>query len=147
MVWPYHGEPLRGESAALAVEAAAAIKVSGEETVLLVDRPLFSSGTLSRSAPAIRKLHGRPLARMHPALAGKLGASDGLEVRLKSNGNSVLAEVRVDAFVPEGAVRLSNQFEGAGVFGIMDPKDLDPVTKAPALEGCRVKLELHKGDP
>jgi len=146
MVWPYHGEPLRGESASFTVEGGTWEKVPAGETALLVDRPLFSSGTLIRKAPAIGKLHGSPLARLHPAHAQKLDVAEGQKVRLTANGVSVVAEARLDAFVPVGAVRLSNHFEGAGVFGLMAPAGFDPVTKAPALEPCRVKVELYKGD-
>jgi len=40
-------------------------------------------------------------------------------------------------------VLLSNHFEGKGVLGLLD-YTLDPVTKAPGLEGCEVSVEKEE---
>jgi len=145
MVWPYHGEPLRGESASLPLNDTGWEKIPAGETALLIDRPLFSSGTLIRKSRALKKLNPGPCVRIHPAHAARIGLEEGQRVRLKANGAEAVAQVRLDLFVSDGAVRLSNHFEDAGVFALMSPGGLDPVTKAPALEGCRVQVEPLQG--
>lgn len=155
MQWPYHGEPLRGEasavnaslanSASLASSADARQNTGSGRFALLVDRPLFQSGTLTRRSKALLKLIPKATVKMNPTDAESLGISGGL-VRVTSDSGSIELEAVLDASVQKGAVKISNHFEGAGVFGLMPLPLLDPVTKAPALEGCLVAVEPLKGE-
>jgi anaerobic selenocysteine-containing dehydrogenase len=71
--------------------------------------------------------------------------ADGEKVRVEGPGGSSEAFVKPDWAVPAGAVKLSNHFESAGAYGLLGSPVLDPVTKAPALEGCMVRIQPLKG--
>ncbi|MBI5142368.1 MAG: molybdopterin-dependent oxidoreductase [Nitrospirae bacterium] len=146
MQWPYHGEPLRGEASTVSlVTASARPTVGSGRFALLVDRPLFQSGTLTRRSKALLKLIPKATVKMNPLDAASLGISGGI-VRVSSDAGSVELEAVIDSSVQMGAVKISNHFEGAGVFGLMTKPPVDPVTKAPAFEGCLVAVEPLKGD-
>jgi NADH-quinone oxidoreductase chain G len=153
MQWPYHGEPLRGEASAVnaGLPASARPAVENGRFALLVDRPLFQSGTLTRRSKALLTLIPKAMVKMNPADAQSLGIGGGQQVRVSSASGSIELEAVLDASVRKGAVKISNHFEGAGVFGLMPMPSpigpaLDPITKAPALEGCLVAVEPLKGD-
>jgi NADH-quinone oxidoreductase chain G len=105
-----------------------------------VERLLFHSGTTSRHAAALLKICPEATAKLSIGLASELGIEEGDRIRLSTAQGSVTVAVEIDSSLIDHGVLLSNHFEGAGVLGLLD-YTLDPVTKAPGLEGCPVSVE------
>ncbi|GBE04917.1 MAG TPA: NADH dehydrogenase (quinone) subunit G [Nitrospirae bacterium] len=138
-LWPYHGKPLRGEINELPASAEAPEDYK-EDLYLVIDKPLFHSGSLSRKSPALRKICPEPLLRIGPGHAQKLGLKDGDLVDVSTSKGGFDVTLSVDDCLGDGKVYLSNNFEDRGVLSLMGYR-LDPVTKAPGIEGCAVKIQ------
>jgi NADH-quinone oxidoreductase chain G len=119
--------------------------VSEDQINLAIDRILFHGGTTSRNAPALRQICPEAVARVGHDLARSLGLEDGERVRLSTSQGSVTVPIRIDPSVRDHRVLLSNHFEDRGVLGLLDYA-LDPVTKAPGIESCEVRIEKVAGD-
>ncbi len=138
-LWPYEGEPLRGE----AVETKV-IRLEGKDykgdLYLCLDKPLFHSGTISQRSSLLTRICPEPLLRIGEKEAERLGIGEGDDVIISTKIRSMEVRVTVDSTIDDNRVFLSNHFEGRGAFSLMD-YNLDPVTKAPAIDGCEVKIE------
>ncbi|MBI5665604.1 MAG: molybdopterin-dependent oxidoreductase, partial [Nitrospirae bacterium] len=137
-LWPYHGEPLRGEIH----ELPAMVESAGEyksDFYLALEKPLFHSGTLSRRSPALVKIYPEATLKLNGATAEKLGLQNGDRVKASTATGSSELPVTIDDSIKDNKVLLSNNFEGRGVFDLLTFK-LDPVTKAPGIEGCEVTI-------
>lgn len=138
-LWPYEGEPLRGE----AVETKV-IKPEGKDykgnLYLCLDKPLFHSGTISQRSSLLTRICPEPLLRIGEKEAERLGIGEGDDVIISTKIGSMEVRVTVDSTINDNRVFLSNHFEGKGAFSLMD-YNLDPLTKAPAIEGCEVRIE------
>ncbi len=113
--------------------------------VLLLERSLFYSGVTSRKTPALSRI--RPDAavlRMHPEDAAP-GLVEGGRVRVSSPSSEETLELETvfDSSVPRGAVKIPEYLEdlGVGALSLITNLPVDPVTKAPAFEECRVTVE------
>ncbi|MBI5408963.1 MAG: NADH-quinone oxidoreductase subunit NuoG [Nitrospirae bacterium] len=138
-LWPYNGEPLRGEVSEVpaAVDAAREYK---EDFYLAVEKPLFHSGTLSRRSPALMKIYPEATLKIGAKSAGKLGLNDGDRVQFFTQAGSKEAAVSVDESIKDNRVYYSNNFQGGGVYSLLT-FSVDKITKAPGLEGCEVKIK------
>ncbi|HDH04215.1 MAG TPA: NADH dehydrogenase (quinone) subunit G [Nitrospirae bacterium] len=139
-LWPYHGEPLRGEIHELPAMAESSSGNYGADFYLALEKPLFHSGTLSRRSPALMKICPEPTLKISSAAAEKLRLQEGDRVQVSTSVGSVEVAVSIDESIKDNKVLLSNNFEGKGVFSLLTYK-LDPVTKAPGIEGCEVRIE------
>ena len=137
-LWPYHGEPLRGEIHELPamVDAESDFRA---DFYLALEKPLFHSGTLSRRSPALMKICPEPTLKINGAAARKLGLQEGNRVQVTTAAGSSEVPVSIDDTIKDNKVLLSNNFEGQGLFSLLT-YTLDPVTKAPGIEGCEVRL-------
>ena len=138
-LWPYHGEPLRGEMNEVPEIVDVAEKYS-DDFYLVVERPLFHSGTLSRRSKALTKIYPEPLLRISPESAGKLGVKDGDMVQLSTSAGSREVPVSIEDTIRDNRVFLSNNFAGKGVFDLLS-LSIDKITKAPGIEGCGVTIK------
>ena len=138
-LWPYHGEPLRGEIHELPALAEASGNY-GADFYLALEKPLFHSGTLSRRSQALMKICPEPTLKISGAVAEKLRLQDGDRVKVSTSTGSSEVPVSIDESIKDNRVLLSNNFKGKGLFNLLTYK-LDPVTKAPGIEGCEVKIE------
>lgn len=138
-LWPYHGEPLRGEICELYKGNGAGGDYNADYYITL-DRLLFHSGTVSRKSPALMKICPEPTLRIGSETARKVGVSEGDIVKFSTSNGSYKAPVSIDESIYDNRVLLSNNFEGKGLFSLLNYR-LDPVTKAPGIEGCEVKIE------
>lgn len=138
-LWPYHGEPLRGEICELYTGNGAGGDYNADYYITL-DRLLFHSGTVSRKSPALMKICPEPTLRIGSETARKVGVSEGDIVKFSTSNGSYKAPVSIDESIYDNRVLLSNNFEGKGLFSLLNYR-LDPVTKAPGIEGCEVKIE------
>jgi predicted molibdopterin-dependent oxidoreductase YjgC len=138
-LWPYNGEPLRGE-----VKDIKVIKEKSRdyeaEFYLALDKPLFHSGSISQRSPGLMDISPEPRLKMGTQLAEKLNLKDGDNVIISAERGSIGVRVSVDASLNGNVVLMSNNFKDKGALGIMG-YHLDPVTKAPGIEGCAVTLK------
>jgi NADH-quinone oxidoreductase chain G len=142
-LWPYHGEPLRGEIG----EVPHAEEVKREhrsDAYLAPEKLLFHSGTLSRRSYALRKIYPEPRLVIGPDQARKIDVNEGDGVTVSTDHGSVDIPVSIDDTIRDARVFLSNNFEQKGVLGLMN-YTIDPITKAPGIEGCEVKITSIQG--
>lgn len=137
-LWPYHGEPLRGEIHEIRASGVHA-KDFTKGCYLSAERPLFHAGTISRRSPALMKIYPEPLLRMGTASAEKLGLADGDRVEFSTPAGSREAAVGIEEYIRDNRVYFSNTFQGNGAYALMTYR-LDEITKAPGLEGCEVAI-------
>jgi NADH-quinone oxidoreductase chain G len=138
-LWPYHGEPLRGEISQLPSMSDTAVDFSADY-YLALERPLFHAGTLSRRSPALMKICPEPTLRISETAAEKLGLEDGEQVEFSTSLGSATIAVTLDESIKDNKMLLSNTFSGKGAYGFLN-YTLDPVTKAPGTEGCEIKIQ------
>ncbi len=138
-LWPYHGEPLRGEICEVSAGNGAGGDYNADYYIAL-DRLLFHSGTVSRRSSALMKICPEPALRIGSETARKVGVSDGDIVKFSTSAGSYMAPVSIDDSICDNRVFLSNNFEAKGLFSLLNYR-LDPVTRAPGIEGCEVKIE------
>jgi formate dehydrogenase major subunit/formate dehydrogenase alpha subunit len=137
-IYPYKGEPLRDVREDIQVQRPAP-GASGK-LFLKLERPLFHSGTLSTRASALVNIYPHAVARMNGETAKSLSLNEGDRVRIAAKAGSIELPVSLDSDVDDSVIQLSNNFEGTGAFRITECI-LDPVTKAPCLEGMEITAE------
>ncbi|TAN38970.1 MAG: NADH dehydrogenase (quinone) subunit G [Nitrospirae bacterium] len=138
VIYPYKGEPLRGSAEDIAVQKPAA---AAEGTIsLAIDRLLFHSGTLSRKSPALIKIYPEAVARIHPETAVSLSLAEGDVIRISSQSGKIELPVVLDRHAGRSSVLVPNIFEGTGALRLAG-MGLDPVLKAPAINGTPVTIE------
>ncbi|GBE03339.1 MAG TPA: NADH dehydrogenase (quinone) subunit G [Nitrospirae bacterium] len=138
-LWPYHGEPLRGE----VNEVPGMHDVDKEynaDFYLAVEKPLFHSGTLSRRSEALMKIYPEPLLKVGGSTAAKIGLQDGDRVQFTTSSGTIEALVAIDDSIKDNRVYYSNNFRSGGVFSVMK-FNIDKVTNAPGIEGCEVRIK------
>ncbi len=138
-LWPYHGEPLRGEMNEVPEIVDTEEKYS-TDFYLAVEKPLFHSGSLSRRSQALMKIYPEPTLKVSPESAEKIGVNDGDRVQFSTSAGSGEAPVSIDDAIRDNRVYLSNNFAGKGVFSLMS-SNIDKITKAPGIEGCEVTIK------
>lgn len=138
-VWPYHGEPLRGEISGVPEGRQAETGKYDADLYFALERPLFHSGTLSRRSSALMKIYPEPTLKISSFTAKRLELTEGDMVRFSTSSSSGEASVSIDESVRDNKVLLSNNFKGKGLFTYLS-YTLDPVTKAPGINGCEVRL-------
>jgi NADH-quinone oxidoreductase chain G len=138
-LWPYHGEPLRGE----VHEMPALVETVTEynaDFYLAPEKLLFHSGSLSRRAPALMKICPEPVLKVGVSTAEKIGLNEGDRVKLATSTGSCEVAVSIDESIRDNKVLLSNNFRDTGVYSLLNFQ-IDNITKAPGLEGCEVEIK------
>lgn len=137
-LWPYNGEPLRGE-----VKDIKVIKERSRdydaELYLALEKPLFHSGSISQRSPGLKDISPEPRLKIGVQAAERLDVKEGDNVIISTDRGSLSARIAIDASINGNVLLMSNNFKEKGVLGIMG-YNLDPVTKAPGIEGCAVTL-------
>jgi predicted molibdopterin-dependent oxidoreductase YjgC len=137
-LWPYHGEPLRGEVNEVPEMVDAATDYNAD-FYLAGERPLFHSGTLSRRSQALMRIYPEPTIKISETSAEKLGLKEGDRVQISTSTGKSDVPVSIDGSIMDNRVFLSNNFPAAGVFSLLS-FGIDKVTKAPGIEGCEVNI-------
>jgi predicted molibdopterin-dependent oxidoreductase YjgC len=138
-IWPYHGEPLRGElKETPAVDREC--KDYGSDLYLWPERPLFHSGSLSQRSTALNRISPGPVLIMGPHHAERLSLSGGEAVSVTTSRGSLDVKVAIEKSLRGNTVLLSNNYRGRGVCELLC-YNLDRMTKAPGIEGCRVTIK------
>lgn len=138
-LWPYHGEPLRGEINEVPATVDRTTDYNAD-FYLSHERPLFHSGTLSRRSQALMRIYPEPTIKISEASAEKLGLKEGDRVHISTAAGSGEMPVSIDDSIMDNRVFLSNNFPVTGVFGLLS-FGIDKVTKAPGIEGCEVNIK------
>lgn len=138
-IYPYKGEPLRGVTAEIHTEKGVLVGSAGK-LYLRLERPLFHSGTLSRKAQALVNIYSGAVARISPSTADRLALKEGDIVKISTAPGALELPLAVDKAVDNSVVMLTNNFEGKGAFSLMQ-YSVDPVTKAPVIDGNVVTVE------
>ncbi|HEY1180694.1 MAG TPA: NADH-quinone oxidoreductase subunit NuoG [Rhodocyclaceae bacterium] len=105
-----------GVNAAVSLNGAAA---GGVERI--ADVPIYFADALVRRAPSLQRARdaAAPAARVNAATAAKLGLDGATEVTVKQGGASVKLQLKVDAGVPDGAVRVAAAHASTVALGSM----------------------------
>lgn len=138
-IYPYKGEPLRDVMEEIQAHKAERLSVNGK-LYLRIERPLFHSGTLSRRAPALVKIYPEAVVRISPDTAKALSFKEGEVVRVSTKNGSIELPVVIDKTLDNFSVMLTNNFEGKSAYRLMG-YDIEPVTRAPVLDGNTVAIE------
>jgi NADH-quinone oxidoreductase chain G len=138
-LWPYHGEPLRGEKKEIPVTDVT-VRDYKADFYLVPEKLLFHSGTLSRRSKALRSICPEPTLKIGSRPSEKLGLKEGDIVTISTREGSLTVPVSIDDSIMDNKVLLSNNFETKGVFNLLS-YGIDAITKAPGIEGCEVKIE------
>lgn len=138
-IYPYKGEPLRSLTEEIRTQKGGSIESAGK-LYLRLERPLFHSGTLSRKSQALVNIYAGAVARISPGTAGRLSLKDGDIIRISSGIGSLDLPLAVEKAVEDSVLMLTNNFEGRGAFSLME-YSIDPVTKAPVIDGNVVTVE------
>ncbi len=118
-------------------------KEKQKKFALLVEHSLFYSGVTSRKASALSRLRPEAVLKMHPEDAAASGIVNGGRVKVSSLSGEETFDIDTvfDNSVSRGAIKLPGYLEGCGAFSLITNLPVDPVTKAPAFEECRVLVE------
>lgn len=142
-LWPYHGEPLRGE-----IKEIPAAEVTAQDykadLYLSPEKLLFHSGSLSRRSKALMSICPEPTLKIGSQHSEKLGLGEGDIVTVSTREGTLSVPVSIDESIQDNRVLLSNNFESRGVFSLLS-YGIDPITKAPGIEGCEVRIEKSHG--
>ncbi|MBI4686577.1 MAG: NADH-quinone oxidoreductase subunit NuoG [Nitrospirae bacterium] len=138
-LWPYKGEPLRGVISEIPAAPEKSDDYKGD-FYLVPEKLLFHSGTLSRRSSSLNRICPEPSLKIGEGHAQRLGLKDGDNVKIHASDGNLSIKISTDRYIKDNLVFISNNFEGRGVFSLLR-YSLDPVTKAPGLEGCEIKIE------
>lgn len=141
-LWPYKGEPLRGRFEEITLKNISSLKprISDGKLYIIIEKPLFHSGTLSRRSSALKSIYPEAVVRINPITSEKLGLNSEDIVSISTEFGNLKLPVVFDATVDESAVMLTNNFEDNGAFSLLG-YSLDPITKVPGIEGWEVTIQ------
>ncbi|MDP2167174.1 MAG: NADH-quinone oxidoreductase subunit NuoG [Thermodesulfovibrionales bacterium] len=139
-LWPYKGEPHKNWFSFPELSADAFTSPAEEGLCLMLEKPLFHSGTLSRKSPALNSISPEAVLRLSPATASGLNLKDGDFAKVSTEKGSLSLKVKIDRGIDGPAAFVSNNFEGRGLFSLTGYR-LDPVTKSPLTEGRQISIE------
>lgn len=143
-LWPYKGEPLRHKLGSGDWPLTELWRPQKEAVYLMIERHMFLSGTLSRHSTALNSIYERPMARISPGLASKLGIKEGELIKVKTERIGMILTVSLDKDLSDSVVLLSNNFEGAGALSLV-PFKMDKETKVSYIDGVEVIIEKVGG--
>jgi predicted molibdopterin-dependent oxidoreductase YjgC len=140
-MWPYKGEPLRhGITIIKGIEGiempdVRSLMISPERKKIYIgiDNPLFHAESLSRNSAALHSIAPETYVRISKVLARELSIANGDYVTIATNSGSIELSAQIDSDLPENIVLIPNNFDGKGVFAVMNWK-MNTVIKSPAMD-------------
>lgn len=141
-LWPYKGEPVSHAARLDLAGLCRKVALPPQEDKalgLMLERPLFHSGTTSRHCPALMSVCPEPTAGFNRDTAEKLGLKEGDVVEVSTGKGGFTLSVRVEDEPTPGTVMLSNNFQGKGIFSLFG-YNREPVTGAPLLVVEKAKV-------
>lgn len=134
--------PEFGRLASLEIRAAEKVHKDGFKFELLAGRVLykFGSGVRTSRSPRLAAVMPEPFLDVHPADASKLGIAAGDRVKVISRSGEITLRTRFSETVLPGMVIAPISFPESPVRALFDVS-LDPGSRSPLLQTCRVKIE------
>lgn len=141
-IWPYKGRPVEAGLPELKLPSVPMLrdKKSNGAICLMLEKPLFHSGTLTRKSPALLSIYPEAVLRINPETASRFNLKDGDKAKVSSDKGALILKVKVDRSLNGNIVLLSNNFEAKGAFSLVG-YNLDPITHAPRIEETMVSIE------
>jgi predicted molibdopterin-dependent oxidoreductase YjgC len=146
-MWPYKGEPLRhGITIIKGIEGIEISKFEirkskiGNRVYIGIDNPLFHAESLSRNSAALHSIAPETYVRISKVLARELSIANGDYVTIATNSGSIELSAQIDSDLPENIVLIPNNFDGKGVFTVMNWK-MNTVIKSPAMDFTEVVIK------
>jgi len=143
-MFPYKGKastPTLGLADKLADVAAKVPKLPAPiDLYPMLHKPLFHSGTLSRSSEALKRIMPEPLAIINPHTASIYQLSEGDRATASTQRGEIGLKIFIDKSVPNNVVLISNNFQGSGLLALLG-YIIDPITKIPYFETASISLE------
>jgi len=101
----------------------------------------YQSGAQTRRIDALRDAAPRAFVELHPDLAGRLGVTDGDEVRVTSRRGEMRAPARLTETIRPDTVFAPFHWGGAARINSVTSAALDPISRMPEFKVCAVKVE------
>ncbi len=106
--------------------------------------PHYQSGAQTRRVSALKSAAPEPFVEVHPALARRIGVSDGGLARVVTRRGSVTLRARVTSAIRQDTLFAPFHWGGAGCANVMTNPALDPTSRMPEFKVCAARLEPEK---
>jgi assimilatory nitrate reductase catalytic subunit len=103
-------------------------------------REHYNSGSQTRRLERLAKAKPAPRVQLHPALAHKLGVSDGSAVAVESRRGCAVFDVDLTADIREDTVFVPLHWGGDQSANLLTIAALDPASRMPEFKVCAVRL-------
>ncbi|MBU3869861.1 molybdopterin oxidoreductase family protein [Streptomyces sp. 4503] len=105
----------------------------------------YQSGAQTRRVAELNEAAPGPYVQLHPLLAERLGAAEGVPVAVVSRRGRAVAPARISRDIRPDTVFMPFHWAGPGRANTVTNPALDPVSRMPEFKVCAVRLELAEG--
>jgi assimilatory nitrate reductase catalytic subunit len=101
----------------------------------------YQSGTQTRRVAQLAEMAPEPFAEIHPAVARRIGLSDGDTVLIGSRRGVARLKINITASIREDTIFVPFHWGGSGSANSVTNPALDPTSRMPEFKVCAVKVE------
>ncbi|GAA1668835.1 molybdopterin oxidoreductase family protein [Streptomyces yatensis] len=105
----------------------------------------YQSGAQTRRVSELNEAAPGPYVQLHPLLAERLGAAEGVPIAVVSRRGRAVAPARISRDIRPDTVFMPFHWAGPGRANTVTNPALDPVSRMPEFKVCAVRLELAEG--
>ncbi|MFD5389638.1 molybdopterin oxidoreductase family protein [Streptomyces sp. NPDC127074] len=105
----------------------------------------YQSGAQTRRVAELNEAAPGPYVQLHPLLAERLGAAEGVPIAVVSRRGRAVAPARISRDIRPDTVFMPFHWAGPGRANTVTNPALDPVSRMPEFKVCAVRLELAEG--
>ncbi|ASQ94500.1 molybdopterin oxidoreductase family protein [Streptomyces sp. 11-1-2] len=105
----------------------------------------YQSGAQTRRVTELNEAAPGPYVQLHPLLADRLGAAEGVPIAVVSRRGRAVAPARISRDIRPDTVFMPFHWAGPGRANTVTNPALDPVSRMPEFKVCAVRLELAEG--
>ncbi|MGW7753507.1 molybdopterin oxidoreductase family protein [Streptomyces violaceusniger] len=105
----------------------------------------YQSGAQTRRVTELNEAAPGPYVQLHPLLAERLGAAEGVPIAVVSRRGRAVAPARISRDIRPDTVFMPFHWAGPGRANTVTNPALDPVSRMPEFKVCAVRLELAEG--
>ncbi|AQW50570.1 molybdopterin oxidoreductase family protein [Streptomyces violaceusniger] len=105
----------------------------------------YQSGAQTRRVTELNEAAPGPYVQLHPLLAERLGAAEGVPIAVVSRRGRAVAPARINRDIRPDTVFMPFHWAGPGRANTVTNPALDPVSRMPEFKVCAVRLELAEG--
>ena len=102
----------------------------------------YQSGTQTRRVATLAQADPEAVVEMHDSLAGRLGAQEGEQVRLRTRRGSAVLRVRAGRSIRPDTVFVPFHYGGSGAVNRLTNPALDPHSRMPEFKACAVAIDI-----